>query len=83
VTYAAETPVIDPTDPRAQAIVPDDRGRVEADKSRGDALAALEQAAIKVEAAYDIAREHHNPMEPHATVAAWDGDRLILWSKSQ
>ena len=22
-------------------------------------------------------------MEPHATVAAWDGDRLTLWSKSQ
>ena len=38
---------------------------------------------MKVDATYDIARENHNPMEPHATVAAWDGDRLTLWSKSQ
>ena len=38
---------------------------------------------MKVDATYGIARENHNPMEPHATVAAWDGDRLTLWSKSQ
>jgi xanthine dehydrogenase YagR molybdenum-binding subunit len=30
-----------------------------------------------------MARENHNPMEPHATIAAWNGDRLTLWSKSQ
>jgi xanthine dehydrogenase YagR molybdenum-binding subunit len=83
VTYVAETPLIDPADARAQAIVPDARGRVEADRSRGDALAALESAPVKVDQRYDIARENHNPMEPHATVAAWDGDWLTLWSKSQ
>ena len=33
--------------------------------------------------AYDMARENHNPIEPHATVAAWEGDHLTLWSKSQ
>jgi xanthine dehydrogenase YagR molybdenum-binding subunit len=38
---------------------------------------------VKVDATYDMARENHNPMEPHATVAAWTGDRLTLWSKSQ
>ena len=54
-----------------------------ADTSRGDADGALRDAAVKVEPTYDIARENHNPMEPHATVAAWDGDRLTLWSKSQ
>ncbi len=32
---------------------------------------------------YEIARENHNPMEPHATIAVWNGDRLTLWSKSQ
>jgi xanthine dehydrogenase YagR molybdenum-binding subunit len=38
---------------------------------------------VKVDEAYDIARENHNPMEPHATVASWNGDKLTLWSKSQ
>ena len=28
-------------------------------------------------------RAHHNAMEPHATVAHWEGDRLTLWSKTQ
>ena len=54
-----------------------------ADSARGDADAALLQAPVTIDAIYGIARENHNPMEPHATVAAWDGDRLTLWSKSQ
>jgi xanthine dehydrogenase YagR molybdenum-binding subunit len=55
----------------------------EGDSARGDADAALLQAPVTIDAIYGIARENHNPMEPHATVAAWDGDRLTLWSKSQ
>jgi xanthine dehydrogenase YagR molybdenum-binding subunit len=80
VTFAAERPVVDPFDPQAQAIVPE---AAEADRSRGDPDGALASAPVKVDATYDIARENHNPMEPHATVAAWNGDRLTLWSKSQ
>lgn len=83
VSYAAERPVIDQNDPKAIIVSPDARGRVQADKSRGDANSAFAQAPIKVDAVYDVARQHHNPMEPHAAVAAWDGDRLTLWSKSQ
>jgi xanthine dehydrogenase YagR molybdenum-binding subunit len=30
-----------------------------------------------------IPREHHNPIEMHATIAAWDGERLTLWDKTQ
>jgi xanthine dehydrogenase YagR molybdenum-binding subunit len=30
-----------------------------------------------------MARENHHPMEPHATIAAWVGDQLTVWSKSQ
>ena len=79
ITYAASRPMVDPSDPKAQAIVPEDA----ADKSRGDADGAFARAAVKIDARYEMARENHNPMEPHATVAAWNGDRLTLWSKSQ
>jgi xanthine dehydrogenase YagR molybdenum-binding subunit len=82
VTYAADRPVVDPSDPKARAIVPE-AADMEADKGRGDADGALARAPVKVDATYDMARENHNPMEPHATVAAWTGDRLTLWSKSQ
>ena len=29
----------------------------------------------QVDQTYVIPREHHNPMELHAAIAAWDGDR--------
>jgi xanthine dehydrogenase YagR molybdenum-binding subunit len=43
----------------------------------------MRTAPVKVEAEYRIAIEHHNPMEPHAAVAVWDGDRLTIFDKSQ
>jgi xanthine dehydrogenase YagR molybdenum-binding subunit len=79
ITYEARRPLVDIADPNAQAIVPE----ASRDYSRGDAEAAFSKAPVKLTATYDIARENHNPMEPHATVAAWQGDRLTLWSKSQ
>jgi xanthine dehydrogenase YagR molybdenum-binding subunit len=74
-----------PTDLQIEGVgtLPANGGRTAAETARRDADAALSQAPIKINAIYRIARENHNPMEPHATVAAWDGDRLNLWSKSQ
>lgn len=83
VRYAPKSPVVDQSNPLARIVEPDDRGRVQADKARGDADKAFAAADVKVDVDYDLARENHNPMEPHATTAAWDGDRLTLWSKSQ
>ena len=50
---------------------------------KGDPDGALAAAPIRIEATYRQAREQHHPMEPHATVAEWRGDRLTLWSKTQ
>src|SRR5205807_7724065 len=50
---------------------------------RGDAERALAAAAVKVEQTYVIPRENHNPIEMHATIAAWEGERLTLWDKTQ
>lgn len=68
--------------------VPPDAGllpgsSVPADARRGDPDAALAEAAVTVDAHYRIARQQHNPMEPHATIARWDDDQLTLWDKSQ
>lgn len=51
--------------------------------ARGDADAALGSAEVRLEMTYRTARNHHNPIEPHATIARWDGDRLTLWDKTQ
>lgn len=50
---------------------------------RGDADRALADAPVKIDATYVQPREHHNAMEPHATTAVWQGDRLTLYDKTQ
>jgi xanthine dehydrogenase YagR molybdenum-binding subunit len=50
---------------------------------RGDAESAWAAAPVKIEMRCSHEREHHNAMEPHATIAEWDGDRLTLYDKSQ
>ena len=50
---------------------------------QGDPDAAFAAAPVRIDATYLQAREQHNAMEPHATVAQWQGDQLTLWSKTQ
>ena len=38
---------------------------------------------MKIDAVYTTPMEHHNPMEPHATIASWDGDQLLLYDATQ
>ena len=45
---------------------------------RGDVEAALAAAEVRVDAAFQLAANHHNPMEAPATIAYWEGDRLTL-----
>ncbi|MBE1582969.1 xanthine dehydrogenase family protein molybdopterin-binding subunit [Nonomuraea angiospora] len=51
--------------------------------ARGDAEAALRSAAVRMDLTYRTARNHHNPMEPHAAIARWSGPRLTVWDKTQ
>jgi CO/xanthine dehydrogenase Mo-binding subunit len=46
----------------------------------GDAAAGLAGADVVVEETYRTASAQQAPMEPHATLASWDGDRLSLWT---
>src|SRR5271163_2737676 len=50
---------------------------------RGDVEAGLAAAAIRIDATYETPAQYHNAMEPHAIVAAWDGDVLSIDTPSQ
>jgi xanthine dehydrogenase YagR molybdenum-binding subunit len=50
---------------------------------RGDIKAGLAAASKRIEASYETAPQYHNAMEPHAIVAAWDGDTLSVDTPSQ
>ena len=54
-----------------------------ASAAHGDVEAGLAAATRRLEATYDTPAQYHNAMEPHAIVAAWDGDRLQLDTPSQ
>jgi xanthine dehydrogenase YagR molybdenum-binding subunit len=89
VAYREEPAVTDFDAAARQAFVPtedksSDRGTKKSpDYERGDPDKALAEAAVRVEQAYTIPTEHHNPMELHATLAAWDGPKLTLYDKTQ
>jgi xanthine dehydrogenase YagR molybdenum-binding subunit len=53
------------------------------DTEDGDVGTALAGAAIVVDETYTTPTEHNNPMEPHATTAVWEGDRLTLYDSNQ
>ncbi|HEX4411287.1 MAG TPA: xanthine dehydrogenase family protein molybdopterin-binding subunit [Xanthobacteraceae bacterium] len=50
---------------------------------RGDVDAELVAAKKTITQTYETAAQYHNPMEPHAIVAAWDGDTLSIDTPSQ
>jgi xanthine dehydrogenase YagR molybdenum-binding subunit len=53
------------------------------DTAVGDFAAAFAAAPVRLDARYSTPDEAHAMMEPHATIAAWEGDRLTLWTSNQ
>lgn len=74
ITYAVETPDVDP------ALVAE---TMTVKSERGDAEAGFAGAAVTIDQHYAMAPETHNPIETHATVAVWEGDELTLHEATQ
>lgn len=52
--------------------------------NEGAAAAPLASSAHRMEATYTTAVENHHPMEPHVTIAMWEGgDRLTIYHGAQ
>jgi xanthine dehydrogenase YagR molybdenum-binding subunit len=50
---------------------------------RGDSAASLAKAAVVIDQTYTTPIQNHNPMEPHATIASWNGDKLSVYDATQ
>jgi xanthine dehydrogenase YagR molybdenum-binding subunit len=84
VTYETETPLARMDDPAARFVRPAQTAHGEPPEiERGDASAALARADVVLAATYTTAVENHNPIEPHASIAEWDGDRLTIYDGTQ
>ena len=49
----------------------------------GDFEQAFAQAAVKLDQHYTTPDQSHSMMEPHASIAAWNGDKLTVWTSNQ
>jgi len=79
VEYNKSNATIDIEKLEGNAVTPKDNQ----DLSRGDAASAFDNAEFKIDAVYSTPIEHHHPMEPHSTIAVWEGEKLTLYNASQ
>ena len=81
VEYNKSTAKVDFEKHKNEAITPKEKEK--ADVLRGDVETAFSTAEFKIEEMYETPVEHHHPMEPHATIAFWEGEKLTLYNGSQ
>lgn len=62
---------------------PKQQGREPADTKRGDVASGLSSSAKTIDVTYTTPYQNHNPMEPHATIAQWEGDKLTVHNATQ
>ena len=53
------------------------------DSGAGDFETAFRNAPVQFDATYTTPDESHAMMEPHASIAAWNGDKLTVWTSNQ
>ncbi|WP_411339312.1 aldehyde oxidoreductase molybdenum-binding subunit PaoC [Sphingopyxis sp. J-6] len=56
---------------------------VEPDTAIGNFADAFAEAPVQVDARYTTPDHSHAMMEPHASIAAWEGDKLTVWTSNQ
>jgi xanthine dehydrogenase YagR molybdenum-binding subunit len=84
VTYEVEKPAVEIEQNMGHAYKPPTfMGFEPLQTRRGDPDAALAMSPVKVEQTYVTPVEHHNPLEPHACTAVWDGDKVTLYEPTQ
>ncbi|WP_257385107.1 aldehyde oxidoreductase molybdenum-binding subunit PaoC [Tahibacter caeni] len=81
VDYVRSKGAYDLARAKDSAVMP--TGKNEKDTAVGDFAAAFERAPVQFDATYGTPDESHAMMEPHASIAAWDGDKLTVWTSNQ
>lgn len=84
IDYAPASGSFDLAAAQASAIKPEDDGQGSpTDTAIGDFAAAFAKAPVTLDATYTTPDQSHAMMEPHASIASWDGDQLTVWTSNQ
>ncbi|MTV40932.1 aldehyde oxidoreductase molybdenum-binding subunit PaoC [Duganella radicis] len=81
VQYSKEQGAYDLAKARESAKQPKEKENQ--DKQVGDFNTAFNAAPVRLDASYTTPDQTHAMMEPHASLAAWQGDKLTLWTSNQ
>jgi xanthine dehydrogenase YagR molybdenum-binding subunit len=81
VSYAAEAGAFDLREAVSDARTPDPS--TEPESAAGDFETAFSKAPITLDAEYTTPDQSHSMIEPHASIATWDGDSVTVWTSSQ
>jgi xanthine dehydrogenase YagR molybdenum-binding subunit len=81
VDYAREQGAYELSGAKAGAKMPE--GKDNADQSVGDFAGAFAAAPVQLDATYTTPDHAHAMMEPHASIAHWEGDKLTVWTSNQ
>jgi xanthine dehydrogenase YagR molybdenum-binding subunit len=65
------------------AAAKDDLGPTDSDTKVGEFETAFAEATVRLDETYTTPDQSHAMMEPHASLAAWDGDKLTVWTSNQ
>jgi xanthine dehydrogenase YagR molybdenum-binding subunit len=86
VHYASARHSVDLENSLARAYAPAQGGAHQepTDDHRGDLSAGLAECDVRIDHIYTTPFETHNPMEPHATIAVWEGpEKLTIYDATQ
>ena len=81
--YATQAPILDFQRARVDAYAPANVNGKPPDVHWGDWDAGQRAAEVRVDATFTTPMQSHNPMEPHATIAQWEGEHLTLYDATQ
>jgi xanthine dehydrogenase YagR molybdenum-binding subunit len=83
IAYEAASPALDFAQGKTSGHAPSSMIGGKPDTERGNIEQGLQAGSTRIDAVYTTPMEHHNPMEPHAVMASWDGPRLTLYDTTQ
>jgi xanthine dehydrogenase YagR molybdenum-binding subunit len=83
VAYEPSPPITTVAQAVDQAFAPKEAGRVATDSRRGDPERGLAEADMAIERCYTTPAHNHNPLEPNAVIASWNGDHVTVHTTTQ
>ncbi|MDB5992200.1 MAG: xanthine dehydrogenase [Herbaspirillum sp.] len=81
VEYVAEKGTFDLAQAKNSATMP--KKEEKPDTKTGDFAGAFATAPVRLDATYTTPDQAHAMMEPHASIASWEGDKLTVWTSNQ